>query len=135
MVQAAAKAQAVVAATKNRRGGFLLMNWYLPPRRLPVVRWEKLRPSTHIMSPLMNLTRCSLSDHFVHIILICTLYQSIHINNMSHAFFADVDVSGFPDDALTDHQKYEHPLVSRYVLIRKILLIFVCCCYGLRGNV
>ncbi|EED86316.1 adenylosuccinate lyase [Thalassiosira pseudonana CCMP1335] len=28
--------------------------------------------------------------------------------------FSDVDVSGFPDDALTDHQKYEHPLVSRY---------------------
>eukprot|EP00970_Alexandrium_tamarense_P017376 scaffold9311_cov87-Alexandrium_tamarense.AAC.1 len=26
--------------------------------------------------------------------------------------FSDVDVSGFPDDALTDHQKYEHPLVS-----------------------
>ena len=33
---------------------------------------------------------------------------------MSQAFFADVDVSGFPDDALTDHQKYEHPLVARY---------------------
>jgi hypothetical protein len=32
---------------------------------------------------------------------------------MSQAFFADVDVSGFPDDALTDHQKYEHPLVAR----------------------
>ena len=33
---------------------------------------------------------------------------------MSQAFFADVDVSGFPDDALTDHQKYEHPLVARW---------------------
>jgi len=28
--------------------------------------------------------------------------------------FEGVDVSGFPDDALTDHQKYEHPLVQRY---------------------
>lgn len=29
-------------------------------------------------------------------------------------YFEDVDVHGFPDDALTDHQKYEHPLVQRY---------------------
>lgn len=28
--------------------------------------------------------------------------------------FSDINVSGFPDDALTDHQKYEHPLVQRY---------------------
>lgn len=27
--------------------------------------------------------------------------------------FEGVDVSGFPDDALTDYQKYEHPLVQR----------------------
>jgi len=27
--------------------------------------------------------------------------------------FSDIDVSGFPDDALPDHQKYEHPLVQR----------------------
>lgn len=29
-------------------------------------------------------------------------------------FFEGVDVSGFPGDALPDHQKYEHPLVERY---------------------
>ncbi|KAL9189272.1 hypothetical protein ACHAXT_011762 [Thalassiosira profunda] len=28
--------------------------------------------------------------------------------------FEGVDVSGFPDDCLPDHQKYEHPLVQRY---------------------
>jgi len=28
--------------------------------------------------------------------------------------FSDINVSGFPDDALPDHQKYEHPLVQRY---------------------
>lgn len=28
--------------------------------------------------------------------------------------FADIDISGFPDDVLPDHQKYEHPLVQRY---------------------
>jgi len=27
--------------------------------------------------------------------------------------FSDINVSGFPDDALPDHQKYEHPLVQR----------------------
>eukprot|EP00580_Thalassiosira_gravida_P005854 CAMPEP_0201654068 /NCGR_PEP_ID=MMETSP0493-20130528/45308_1 /ASSEMBLY_ACC=CAM_ASM_000838 /TAXON_ID=420259 /ORGANISM="Thalassiosira gravida, Strain GMp14c1" /LENGTH=31 /DNA_ID= /DNA_START= /DNA_END= /DNA_ORIENTATION= len=29
------------------------------------------------------------------------------------AIFEGVNVSGFPDDALTDHQKYEHPSVQR----------------------
>mmetsp|Transcript_39615 Transcript_39615/g.67477 ORF Transcript_39615/g.67477 Transcript_39615/m.67477 type:complete len:499 (-) Transcript_39615:120-1616(-) len=33
---------------------------------------------------------------------------------MSSSIFDDVNVSGFPDDALTGHQKYEHPLVQRY---------------------
>jgi adenylosuccinate lyase len=33
---------------------------------------------------------------------------------MANKFFDDVDITGFPDDALTDHQKYEHPLVQRY---------------------
>ncbi|KAL7522269.1 hypothetical protein ACHAWX_006970 [Stephanocyclus meneghinianus] len=33
---------------------------------------------------------------------------------MSRELFDDVDVSGFPDDVLNDHQKYEHPLVARY---------------------
>jgi len=33
-------------------------------------------------------------------------------NKMSD-IFSDIDVSGFPDDALPDHQKYEHPLVQR----------------------
>jgi len=33
---------------------------------------------------------------------------------MSSSIFEGVDVSGFPDDALTDHQKYQHPLVERY---------------------
>ncbi|KAL7494493.1 hypothetical protein ACHAWT_005522 [Skeletonema menzelii] len=28
--------------------------------------------------------------------------------------FSDIDVSGFPEEALPDHQKYEHPLVQRY---------------------
>ncbi|KAL7428778.1 hypothetical protein ACHAXM_001413 [Skeletonema potamos] len=28
--------------------------------------------------------------------------------------FSDIDVTGFPDDVLLDHQKYEHPLVQRY---------------------
>jgi hypothetical protein len=27
--------------------------------------------------------------------------------------FSDIDVTGFPDDVLLDHQKYEHPLVQR----------------------
>ena len=30
------------------------------------------------------------------------------------SFFEGVDVSTFPNDALTAHQKYEHPLVQRY---------------------
>mmetsp|Transcript_28981 Transcript_28981/g.61716 ORF Transcript_28981/g.61716 Transcript_28981/m.61716 type:complete len:498 (+) Transcript_28981:114-1607(+) len=30
------------------------------------------------------------------------------------SIFDDIDISGFPDDALKDHQKYEHPLVERY---------------------
>lgn len=30
------------------------------------------------------------------------------------SIFDDIDISGFPDDVLPDHQKYEHPLVQRY---------------------
>ena len=37
-------------------------------------------------------------------------------NKMSD-IFSDINVSGFPDDALPDHQKYEHPLVQRWVVV------------------
>jgi hypothetical protein len=55
--------------------------------------------------------------HFFPSVIIFSLHLifNTHLNpfTMSQAFFADVDVSGFPDNALTDHQKYEHPLVAR----------------------
>eukprot|EP00984_Skeletonema_dohrnii_P033718 scaffold31207_cov83-Skeletonema_dohrnii-CCMP3373.AAC.1 len=38
---------------------------------------------------------------------------TINISNKMSDIFSDIDVSGFPDDALPDHQKYEHPLVQR----------------------
>mmetsp|Transcript_9759 Transcript_9759/g.19765 ORF Transcript_9759/g.19765 Transcript_9759/m.19765 type:complete len:82 (+) Transcript_9759:132-377(+) len=38
---------------------------------------------------------------------------SISSSTKMSDIFSDINVSGFPDDALPDHQKYEHPLVQR----------------------
>jgi hypothetical protein len=32
---------------------------------------------------------------------------------MAEHIFSDINITGFPEDALADHQKYEHPLVQR----------------------
>jgi len=36
------------------------------------------------------------------------------MSSAASSIFDGVDVAGFPDDALPEHQKYEHPLVQRY---------------------
>lgn len=35
------------------------------------------------------------------------------MSSAASSIFDGVDVAGFPDDALPEHQKYEHPLVQR----------------------
>ena len=42
------------------------------------------------------------------------LPASTSTSKMANNIFDDIDISSFPDDALPDHQKYEHPLVQRY---------------------